>query len=156
MASGGLVTDLDTGGACPGWGQQAGDQGLEDWLRALFQEQSMLGTVHFWGVTEVQAQGQAHASGRPGARRGPAVQDYLPRCWGSQRPPHAEYPLCSVFAGPPDPLHGISLYQKVRAAAQVSPELVSPLGSSQAGPRAVYLGQEDCETPSWYAECPLC
>ena len=33
-------------------------------------------------------------------------------------------PLClrpAVFTGPPDPLHGNSLYQKVRAAAQVSP-----------------------------------
>lgn len=31
-------------------------------------------------------------------------------------------PTCpTVFAGPPDPLHGNSLYQKVRAAAQVSP-----------------------------------
>ena len=30
-------------------------------------------------------------------------------------------PICrAVFAGPPDPLHGNSLYQKVRAAAQVS------------------------------------
>lgn len=29
--------------------------------------------------------------------------------------------LPTVFSGPPDPLHGNSLYQKVRAAAQVSP-----------------------------------
>ena len=28
----------------------------------------------------------------------------------------------AAFSGPPDPLHGNSLYQKVRAAAQVSPE----------------------------------
>lgn len=33
--------------------------------------------------------------------------------------------LPSVFSGPPDPLHGNSLYQKVRAAAQVSPALVT-------------------------------
>ena len=32
-------------------------------------------------------------------------------------------PCPTVFTGPPDPLHGNSLYQKVRVAAQVSPGL---------------------------------
>ncbi|KAG6923072.1 TEPSIN, adaptor related protein complex 4 accessory protein, partial [Chelydra serpentina] len=32
----------------------------------------------------------------------------------------------AVFAGPPDPLHGNSLYQKVRAAAQVGDPLPRP------------------------------
>uniref|UniRef100_A0A8C8XZ37 AP-4 complex accessory subunit Tepsin n=1 Tax=Panthera leo TaxID=9689 RepID=A0A8C8XZ37_PANLE len=32
----------------------------------------------------------------------------------------------AVFSGPPDPLHGNSLYQKVRAAAQVSPHSGQP------------------------------
>lgn len=34
----------------------------------------------------------------------------------------------AAFTGPPDPLHGSSLYQKVRAAAQVSPGPRSPPG----------------------------
>lgn len=43
--------------------------------------------------------------GVSGARAQPVPSDFCP----------------AAFSGPPDPLHGNSLYQKVRAAAQVSP-----------------------------------
>lgn len=57
----------------------------------------------------------------------------------------------TVFAGPPDPLHGNSLYQKVRAAAQdlgsaLFSDVASPLASSQP-PRALTAGMGSQSRP---------
>lgn len=73
-------------------------------------------------------------SGEGGLARGGAAAP----TW-QQRPPQP-VPCPAAFTGPPDPLHGTSLYQKVRAAAQVSPGPTSALGPqlpSRCGTRAL-------------------
>lgn len=57
-------------------------------------------------------------AGRWGGRGRPA------RHWGQR--PLSPPPRPAGFTGPPDPLHGNSLYQQVRAAAQVSPGPAPP------------------------------
>lgn len=59
--------------------------------------------------------------GRPRGGQGAGGLDGCRLCpQGGQQRPAQLCPSPTGFAGPPDPLHGSSLYQKVRAAAQVS------------------------------------
>lgn len=63
--------------------------------------------------------------GSGGCSRGPAlagagVLPHSASCLGDERPPALPILCLAVFSGPPDPLHGNSLNQKVRVAAQVS------------------------------------
>ncbi|KAG8507517.1 AP-4 complex accessory subunit Tepsin [Galemys pyrenaicus] len=64
----------------------------------------------------------------------------------------------AVFAGPPDPLHGNSLYQKVRAAAQVSPagRFRSCLGDGAAArEQRTAVGTGGQLPPAPLSRCPL-
>lgn len=88
------------------------DSDLQEMSRDSRSDLCLRKFVQLWGSL---------GGGRPRGGQGAGGLDGRRLCpQGGQQRPAQLCPSPTGFAGPPDPLHGSSLYQKVRAAAQVS------------------------------------
>lgn len=91
------------------------------------------------------------------ALAGVGVLPHPASCLGAERPPALPPSCLAVFTGPPDPLHGNSLNQKVRAAAQVSAGPTPTVPNGPLKPCLEWQGSSASQSPAsgpcWGAWC---